>query len=152
MNPLAHFLLGLLVVDIVFGNAERFLFYILIFSVLIDLDHIIYISSVKGDLFRQKFGSGSRSRFHELYGLTLLSLGISILSVHDLILMQVIGLSIILHYASDFLSGKTRPFYPFSEKEVFLHICPQKYRLHAEIVLTILLGVMVWLRGISWSL
>jgi hypothetical protein len=126
------------------GNASNYIIYILIFSTIVDIDHIPYILKVKKNLVHKKFGSESRSRFHELYGLTLFSLGISIFSFLDIILIKVITLSVVLHYATDFLLGKTRPFYPFSKKEVFLNICPERHRIRFEIALTVILGV-IWL-------
>lgn len=150
MNVLLHFLLSYIVIDSVFGNAFDYIVYIFIFSTIIDLDHIPYILKVKKNFLRKKFGSESRSRFHEFYGLILFSLGIAILSLFfDIVLMKIITISIILHYAADFLLGKTRPFYPFSKKEVFLHICPEKYRIHFEVILTLILGVILWLNIIS---
>jgi hypothetical protein len=145
MNVLLHFLLNYLVINSVLGNASNYIIYILIFSIIVDIDHIPYILKVKKNLVHKKFGSESRSRFHELYGLTLFSLGISIFSFLDIILIEVIALSVVLHYATDFLLGKTRPFYPFSKKEVFLHISLERYRIPFEITLTLILSVILWL-------
>lgn len=150
MNILLHLLLNYLVIDSLFSNTSNYVIYIIIFSTIIDLDHISYILKVRKNLLHKKFGSESRSRFHEFYGLILFLLGISILSpFFDLILIEIIALSIILHYATDFLFGKTRPFYPFSKKEVNLGICPEKYKISFEIILTLILCVILWLKIID---
>ncbi len=145
MNILWHFLLNYLIINAVLGNPLNYIGYVLIFSTAIDIDHIPYILNVKKGLLQRKFGSNSRSRFHEIYGLTLFSFAASVIYIFNPIIAEIIFLSLILHYAADFLLGKTRPFYPFSEKEVFLNLCPQKYKMHFEIISTIVLIVIVWL-------
>lgn len=150
MNILLHFLLNYFVIGATLGNAQNYIAYIAFFSVILDIDHIPYILKVKKNLVHKKFGSESRSRFHELYGITICSLAISASYLFlDLALTKVIALSLILHYAADFLLGKTRPFYPFSRKEVFLGICPEKFRVPVEITLTSILAVIFWLTMIS---
>ncbi len=146
MNVIFHFLLSYLAANAIFGNASSYLVYIIIFSVLMDFDHIPYIIRAKKDLVHKRFGSESRSRFHEIYGLMLVSLAISAFSVFiDINMVKVIALSLILHYIIDFLTGKTRPFYPLSEKEVFMGIYPQRHRIFSETVLTLISGVALWL-------
>ena len=145
MNLILHFLLNYLVVDAVFGNAEKYLFYIFIFSLIVDLDHVPFFFKKKNKIF-SKTGSKARSKFHELYGLTFFSIAISLFSIFvDKMIIKVIALSLILHLASDFFVGKTRPFYPYSKKEVFLNIIPVKYRVRFEIFATIILGAVLWL-------
>jgi len=150
MNFLLHFLLAYLVIESVLGNASSYFIFILVFSIIIDLDHIPYTLKTGKALLRKKFGSESRTRFHELYGLSLLSAGVCLFSVFfGVALMQIIALSLVLHYAADFLLGKTRPFYPFSKKEVFLDIWPDRFRIPLEIALTLALGAILWLSMIS---
>ena len=145
MNILFHFLFNYWVVDHTIGNAAQYKWFILAFSTFIDLDHIPYIISIKGDLIRKKFGSASRTRLHELYGLTIFSVAFSIFSFfYDPILAKVMALCIVLHLGIDFIIGRTRPFYPFSKQEVFLRICPDKYRIPLEIIATLIFGVLVW--------
>jgi len=146
MNILLHFFLNYLVIDLVFGNAWTYAPIIFVFSLLMDLDHIPYTLRVGKSLAKKRFGSESRTRFHEMYGLALVSVILSISSLFlEPVLVQIISLSLILHFTADFFLGKTRPFYPISKKEVFLGFCEQKYRIPAETVLTIILGGLVWL-------
>ncbi|MBI2579080.1 MAG: metal-dependent hydrolase [Candidatus Aenigmarchaeota archaeon] len=146
MNTLLHFFLSYLVVEGALGNAYNYAVYILLFSVILDLDHIPYVIKTRRKVLRKKFGSESRSRFHELYGLTLFSAAASLLAFFSgATLAKVIALSAIVHYAADFLVGKSRPFYPFSKKEISLGMLPDKYRMHFEIASTLILGAVVWL-------
>ncbi|MFH1445559.1 MAG: metal-dependent hydrolase [Nanoarchaeota archaeon] len=146
MNVLLHFLLNYFVINLIFGNAFNYIFYILLFSIMLDLDHIPYTIRTRKKLISKKFGAESRSRFHELYGLALFSVVLSVLYLFvESMIIYVIGMSVILHYAFDFLLGKSRPFYPFSKKEVSLKILSEKQRAVFEIALTIILGVIFWL-------
>ncbi len=149
MNVIFHFLFNYLFVDIVFDNAWSYLVIILIFSVLIDFTHLPYLLKVGKGVAKKRFGSESRTRFHEMYGLTLFSAIVCILYfVIDPIMIEIIAICIVLHFAIDFLTGKSIPFYPYSKKEVFLHIFPYGYREKVlfEISSTILLVVLFWLR------
>lgn len=145
MNFLLHFLIAYLTVDSIFGNASQYIIQIFIFSNILDLDHIPYLLRVKHGVFRRKFGSESRSRFHELYGLAVISFLMAIFSLFDMKLAKIIAISVILHHAGDFLVGRSRPFYPFSTKEVFLGMLPESRRIFFEAALTPLLGaIFLW--------
>ncbi len=145
MNILLHFFLNYLIIDLVFGNAWTYAPIIFIFSLLIDLDHIPYTLRTGRSLAKKRFGSESRTRFHEMYGLALTSILMSVFYLFlETALVQIIALCLVLHFASDFFLGKTRPFYPVSGKEVFLGFCEQKYRIPLEAVLTLILGGLVW--------
>jgi len=145
MNILLHFLIAYFAVEIAIGNAWSYVIYIFIFSVILDFDHIGYILREKGKIRHKKFGYESRTRFHELYGLTLISVVLSVLFFFvNFVLVQVVALSFVMHYAVDFLVGKSRPFYPYSNKDVFLHLCPDRYRAPVEVILTIVLLVVFW--------
>ena len=145
MNFLLHFLIAYLAIENLFGNASQYIIQIFVFSNILDMDHLPYLLRVKHGVFRRKFGSESRSRFHELYGVALISFAISAISFFDMALAKVIALSVILHHAGDFLVGRSRPFYPFSGKEVFMDMLPVKYRAHFEVMATFALGsVFLW--------
>jgi len=146
MNIFAHFLLNYVLVSAIYGNPNNYLWLIIIFSVFIDLDHIPYILKVKTSLIKKKFGSESRTRFHELYGITFFSLIFSILIFFfDTKSIQIAALCLMLHYAADLLVGKSRPFYPYIKKEIFLGILPEKYRIKFEFIFTILMVVIIWI-------
>lgn len=150
MNILFHFLFNYLIINALLGNAFDYIIPIFIFSIALDLDHIPYLLKHSRSIVKKKFGSESRTRFHELYGLTLFSILVAALfPFFELKLIKIVALSLVLHYAIDFLIGKTRPFFPFSKKEVFLHLSPEKkYKIPFEIVLTLIVGVL-WLAVIS---
>ncbi|HLD05616.1 MAG TPA: hypothetical protein VJG90_07890 [Candidatus Nanoarchaeia archaeon] len=145
MNGLFHFFMNYLIVEQVWGGAMKYVGYIFIFSTFIDLDHLPYILRTRMDILKKGFGSASRSRFHELYGLTLFSIGVVVASsMASEELLKIISLCFILHLASDFIIGRSKPFYPYSRKEVFLGLCPDKYRVSVEIVITLILGGLMW--------
>jgi len=145
MNTLLHFLLAYFVVQIVLGNAFEYIIPIFIFSVILDIDHVRYVLREKGKIKEKRFGYESRTRFHELYGFTIASVLISISFMFDQMLAQIIGISIILHYAMDFIVGKSRPFYPFSKLDVDIKLCSDRIREVSEVLLTVILLVFVWL-------
>lgn len=150
MNVALHFLLNYAILTYLFGDVRAYLSLILLFSVLLDLDHLPYMAKFGRKIIKRKFGPESRSRFHELYGLTIVSVFLSVLSIFaDIFVIKIVAFSIILHYAFDFIFGKTRPFYPFSKEEVFTGICPEKLRVPAEIILTGTFAVIFWLTMIS---
>lgn len=149
MNILFHFLFSYLFVDIVFGNAWDYLMVILVFSVFIDITHLPYLIKVRKYVVKNRFGSESRTRFHEIYGLTLFSAIICVsYFLFNPLIIEIIAMCIVLHFAIDFLTGKSMPFYPYSKREVFLRVFPYGYKEKVlfEIFSTVLLGVLFWLR------
>jgi hypothetical protein len=65
----------------------------------------------------------------------------------DKMAVEIAAMCIVLHFAVDFLAGKSMPFYPYSKKEVFIHMFPYGYRnkIFFEILCTVFLGVLFWL-------
>ena len=148
MNVIFHFLFNYIFVGMVFGDVWSYLAVVFISSVLIDLTHLPYLFRVREDVVNKRFGSESRTRFHELYGLVLFSAILCILYFFvDSTIVEISAMCLVLHFAIDFLAGKSMPFYPFSKREVFLHIFPYSYRrkLVFETVSTVLVGVLFWL-------
>lgn len=148
MNIIFHFIFNYLFVDVVWGNAWDYVVLIFLFSVLIDITHLPYLFKVKGKIFEKRFGSASRTKFHEIYGLTMFSaIACLLYFVIDRTIVEIVMMCLVLHFAIDFLAGKSIPFYPFSKKEVFLGILPYEYKNKVlfEIFSTILLGVLLWL-------
>ncbi len=150
MNVFFHFLFNYLFVDVISGNAWGQIPVIFAASVLIDLTHVPYLLKVRTKVVEKRFGSEARTRFHELYGLALISAALCVLyTVYFPYGNAVIGTAaacIALHFSLDFLSGRSMPFYPFSKKEVFLHIFPYGYRNKVlfEAASTLILGVLFW--------
>jgi len=149
MNILFHFLFNYLFVDFITnGNAWNYLLVIFIFSVLIDLTHLPYLLKKGGNVVHERFGSESRTRFHEMYGLVLFSFLLSIAFFFiGPVLTGIAALCLLLHFSLDFISGKSMPFYPYWNKEVSLGMLPYGYRNKVvfEVVTTLILGVLFWL-------
>ncbi len=155
MNPLFHFLFNYLVVDFAFGNAWKYVVLIFLASVLIDLTHIPYLLKVRGGVVKRRFGAEARTRFHEMYGLSVFSaLFCAAYIFFDPSAVSIGAVCVILHFAIDFITGKSMPFYPYSDKVVFLHISPYTYRNKVvfEISLTIVAGVLFCLKTASLAL
>ena len=148
LNPIGHiFLANFLLlfgahsyvsptILIVTGNA----------STLSDLDHIPWLRLA---IKTRRFGTEARTRWHELPGL-LLSMAISIVITYfSASLGRSLLIGFVSHYFLDLLTRPTRPFYPISEKVVFLELAPRSLRklIVYDTVLTEVMGV-VWI----WSL
>lgn len=155
MNILFHFFFNYLFIDVFFGNAWSYALIIFIFSIFIDFTHLPYLFRVREGVVKKRFGSGSRTRFHEIYGLTLFSALLCISYFFaDRIIIEIASTCIVLHFSVDFLAGKSMPFYPYSKREVFLHVLPYGYRkkILFEILSTTLSGVLFWLTITSSAL
>jgi membrane-bound metal-dependent hydrolase YbcI (DUF457 family) len=148
MNGLFHFFLGYAVVQLSLGNAREFIILILIASVIIDLDHIPYVLRTRKGILESGFGEKSRSFMHELPGMLIISaLCLGVYFTLGAEIAQVAGLSFLLHYAADFAVGRTRPFWPFSDRVLVspLGITDKKTRLVVEVISTIIGGAVFWL-------
>lgn len=144
MNAFFHFFFNYLIASILFSIDSKYILLILFFSIIIDFDHLPYLLRNHRNILRKlSFGSVSRSRFHELYGVLIVSLLLSgAFFFFDLKLVSIVGLCLLLHFAIDFLFGHTRPFYPYSRKEVFTHLVPNnRLKLILEVVFTVVMGV-----------
>jgi len=150
MNLIFHFLFNYVFVDfIVGGTAWSYLPVIFIFSVLIDLTHLPYLLRVRKNVIKRRFGSESRTRFHEMYGLAIISfLLCAAFFLFDIMTVSIAALCLLLHFSLDFMSGKSMPFYPYSKREVSLGMLPYGYRNKVvfEIGSTAIMGVLFWLR------
>jgi hypothetical protein len=136
-------------VEAVLGNAWNNIIIIFIFSILIDIDHLPYLLKVGGGVVKKRFGSEARTRFHEVYGLTLFSVAACVL--YFFVNGQILAIAltcVLLHLAVDFLTGKSMPFYPYSKKEIFLGVTPTGYtaKIFFEVSSTMILGVLFWLQ------
>lgn len=149
MNTVFHFLFSYVFVDFITGgNAWNYILVIFVFSVAIDLTHIPYLLKKRGRIVNERFGSGSRTRFHEMYGLVLFSFLLCIIFFFTgPVLAGIAALCLLLHFSIDFISGKSMPFYPYSDREVFLGMMPYGYRnkIVFEIAATLIFGVLFWL-------
>jgi len=111
-------------------------------SVITDLDHILHLRTA---LKTHRFKSETRTRWHELPGL-LLAMSISIVIMFfSASLGRSILIGFVSHYFLDLLTRPTRPFYPLSEKVVFLGLAPRNLKkLTAyDTVVTVIMGVIL---------
>jgi len=149
MNSLFHFLFNYIVVSLIFGQKPELIPIVAFFSIMLDLDHLPYvIKNFRSVLRYLRFGSVSRTRSHELFGLAIVSSIILFISFfyRNLIILQIILLCIILHYTIDFLIGHSRPFNPYSKQEVFLRFYSTlKQRVLIEMTSTIIAVIVFWL-------
>jgi hypothetical protein len=111
-------------------------------SAITDLDHILHLRTA---MKTRRFKSETRTRWHELHGL-LLAMSISIaIMLFSASLGRSLLIGFVSHYFLDILTRPTRPFYPLSEKVVFLGLAPRNLKkLTAyDTVLTVIFGVIL---------
>ena len=142
MNTIAHILLSFLI-GRHFTSDPTLLLVAVLLGNLPDLDHISHISNAART---GRFGPGSRSRFHELYGLSLISVlfvPVALLR-HELLFLYYPLLS---HYLADFLTRPTRPLYPVNSAEMHGSIYPRSFfwMSFADVLVTLVLfaGVLL---------
>ncbi|MCK5023614.1 MAG: hypothetical protein KAS04_05550 [Candidatus Aenigmarchaeota archaeon] len=155
MNPIFHFLFNYLFIELVFGTAWENIIVIIIASLLIDFTHLPYLMKVKSGVVNERFGSECRTRFHEIYGLAVFSLLLCVIyTFFDPMTTSIAALCLVLHFALDFVAGKSMPFYPYDKTEVLLGLMPYGYKkkILFEVSTTILLGVVFWLKIKSFIL
>ena len=141
MNLIFHILLGVFLTLVFFSRPTILIYLIMIFaSTITDLDHIKFINKA---LKTKRFGVQSRSRFHELYGLVI---GLFILFLFSFLTEIIVPLlmAFTFHYASDYLTRPTRPFYPFKKEICHFNLYPKSLK---GIVFfdTIITGGLAWL-------
>ena len=114
-----------------------------VLGLLPDIDHISHIGRA---LKSGRFGAASRSRFHELYGLSIFSalFGLVIKHYPDIYFLYF---PLLGHYLFDFLTRPTRPLYPFENTVQHGSMYPQtlKWMTVADVIVTafLLLGVLL---------
>ena len=111
-------------------------------SIFTDLDHI---SHLRVALKTRRFKSETRTRWHELPGL-LLAMSISLtIMFFSATVGRLLLIGFVSHYFLDILTRPTRPFYPLSEKVVFLGLAPRNLKkLTAyDTIITVIMGVIL---------
>jgi len=149
MNIVFHFLFNYLFLDAVFGNASSYLVIIFVFSVILDFDHLPYLIKNGRAVVKKRFGSESRTRLHEIYGLAVISaISCLLYLLMDKQLVVVAASCLVLHLCIDFLTGKSVPFSPYSKREVIIGISPSGYakKIVFETATTFILGVLFCLQ------
>lgn len=111
-------------------------------SVITDLDHIAHLQTA---LKTRRFKSETRTRWHELPGLLLtMTVALAVMFV-SASLGRALLIGFVSHYFLDLLTRPTRPFYPLSDKVVFLGLAPRNLKKLTvyDIVITTTFGVIL---------
>lgn len=145
MNFLLHFLINYSACTLVFGDVSGLWLYILLFSSAVDLDHVPHMRKNKPKKFLEwlEYTADVRSRFHEVYGLVLFMLifGFAYFFVEDKLVILVGMFCFALHFVIDLLTGDTRPFYPYSRREIGpLLIRSKRMKIMLDVGLTLFIG------------
>ena len=142
MNSIAHILLSYLI-GRQFTDDPLILSACIFWGILPDLDHLPHIANA---IRTGRFGPKSRSRFHELYGLSFLSASFSLVLLIRPSL-YFLYFSLLGHYLFDFLTRPTRPLYPYDDSQLFGHLYPRTLTwmtvADALLTLTLAIGVML---------
>jgi hypothetical protein len=94
-------------------------------AVITDIDHFVHLRTA---LKTRRFKSETRSRWHELPGLLLMmTVAVAVMLVSES-LGRALLVGFVSHYFLDLLTRPTRPFYPLSEKVVFLGLAPRNLK------------------------
>lgn len=143
MNELVHACVAYLVCSALIPNANEWLVPIVIFSIIVDLDHWPGVISILSGPARGKkidphmFNCEVlRSAAHEIPGtilLLLLIFTLGLLGVNQT-LLKIAAIGIVMHFIVDFLTCQTRPLYPFSDRKVCLFFDTYRKRIISELV------------------
>jgi membrane-bound metal-dependent hydrolase YbcI (DUF457 family) len=111
-------------------------------SVITDLDHILHLRTA---MKTYRFKSETRTRWHELPGLLVAMIVSTIITFFSAPLGRSLLIGFVSHYFLDLLTRPTRPFYPLSERVIFLGLAPRNLKkLTAyDTVLTVIMGVIL---------
>ncbi len=141
MNSAAHILASLFI-GLQFTHDPLLLGLAVVAGFLPDFDHLAHVPRA---LRTGRFGSASRSRFHELYGLTLFAA----MTLFAGSYFPLVFFPLLAHYLLDYLSRPTRPLYPFEGAEIHLELYPTSlsWMTITEVPLTCLLALLTYL---SW--
>lgn len=139
MNLAAHILASYLVVRALTDDPNLMVIG-MFFGLLPDADHI---SHTMRAIRTGRYGTESRSRFHELYGLALFSTAIMILS-YVWGNFAVMFFPLLIHYLLDFLTRPTRPLYPYNKTIMHFSLYPKtmKNMIIADVLFTG--GLLIW--------
>ncbi len=149
MQLTSHLAINYSLYLVVFGNDKPYLAVFLIASSVLDLDHLVPLLRDTKLGITEKFkprGAGWRTRWHELYGLVVLSLVAIAVWAFNHQLGEIIALAFTAHLAVDFLTGESRPFFPYSDTRVRIFFKKNnKTRTAIEILLASALLLLLWL-------
>ena len=111
-------------------------------AIITDLDHISHLRTA---MKTHRFKTDTRTRWHELTGL-LLAMTVSLtITFFSSTIGQSMLIGFVSHYTLDLLTRPTRPFYPLSEKTVFLGLAPRNLKklTACDTVITAIFGAVL---------
>lgn len=141
----SHILLSYVVYSAVAPEPNIYLVPFLVASIFVDMDHVpVYL--INKSRSTKICGASWRTRFHELYGATFFSLIIILVWLFNQTLAQILAIGIIMHYIIDFLTGETRPFFPYSNEKIQIFFIKNKiWRIVLEIIFLFgLISLVLW--------
>ncbi len=141
----SHILLSYAVYSAVAPEANAYLVPFLISSIVVDIDHVpAYL--LNKPKHTKICGALWRTRLHELYGATFFSFVIILVWLFNQTLAQILAVGIIMHYIIDFLTGETRPFFPYSNEKIQIFFVKSKiWLIILEFIFSFsLIGLILW--------
>lgn len=152
MNQLAHACITYVVLSFFFTVSD-YLIPIVVFSIILDVDHlpgymkILFMSKQhKKKLKIEDYVDLFRTTIQEPIGILTIEVLLGLLWLfglrHEVILIA--GASIFLHWLIDFLTVHTRPFDPLNKKMVCLFFNSKTQRVYSEVVITVV-SIVVFL-------
>ena len=151
MNQVFHIFITYLVLALFIPEVKKYIWIIVLFSIIIDIDHVPgYLRVAKlpkaqrGKLTTQQIIDMFRTNLQE--PVTFIIIGIILLALYLVgiwhAVLFILGMTLLLHWIVDFLTVHTRPLSPFSKKVVNFFFDTKFQRLVSEIVLTIIITVL----------
>jgi len=145
MNTPAHFLINYVILSFFIPEIQKYIFPIVVFSMIVDLDHVpgfiktlFMTKKEKSKLTVNDYINIFRHSTQEPIGIFLIMLTLSFLYLFgiksELIIIAIA--CIFLHWLVDFLTVHTRPFAPISNKVVSLFFHTKKQRMVSEMIIS----------------
>ena len=152
MNTFAHIFLNYFVISLIIPNAREYLIPIIVFSTLLDLDHVqgffkeMFMSKRKRKkLTLREHTLLVRSDVQEPIGIIIIELILGLLYVFGIreTLLAVAALSIFLHWLLDFLTVTTAPSTPVDDgKVVKLYFEKKRNKVALRVFITLVFFVL----------
>jgi len=144
----AHLGLNYAVYLLAFGPTNEYLLPFFITSVIPDIDHVFPFLKIRDKNPPGTVLSGAlwRTRLHEMYGLVIFSVLLMVIWFFNHRLATICALGLILHFCLDFVTGESRPFYPYSQIKVQIFFKNnKKIRIIFEVFLgALFIALLLW--------
>lgn len=148
MNVVSHAVVGYVVCGAVLGpkiaadNAVP----IIVAATAIDIDHLPQLLARLPGMWRSKqWNLEARSMAHELVGLMVVTILCLALGIWWPILSTACFIAALTHYACDYVTGRSHPFWPISPFVLNSGLFePQSHRWATEGLITFIAGAGLW--------